>query len=93
MTQLAKQTEALESKGIVVITIQATKIDQNALDEWVKKYNLPFSTMIEGDTRKIRFSWGVKSLPWLILTDRKGIVRTEGFRIEEIEDKFNETGE
>jgi len=29
--------------------------------------------------------WGVKSLPWLILTDRKHVVTTEGFGLNNLD--------
>ncbi|UCE48483.1 MAG: redoxin domain-containing protein, partial [Phycisphaerales bacterium] len=86
MTQIAKQIEALKSKGIVVIAVQASKVDQNVLDGWAKKYNIPVSAMVGGDDRKIRFSWGVQSLPWLILTDSQHVVTAEGFRLSELEE-------
>ncbi|UCF15389.1 MAG: carboxypeptidase regulatory-like domain-containing protein, partial [Phycisphaerales bacterium] len=84
MTRIAKQIEALKSKGIVVIAVQASKVDQNVLDGWAKKYNIPVSAMVGGDDRKIRFSWGVQSLPWLILTDSQHVVTAEGFRLSEL---------
>jgi hypothetical protein len=46
--------------------------------------------MIEDDSEKTRFNWGVKSLPWLILTDKKQAVRAEGFPITELDWKIGE---
>jgi hypothetical protein len=45
--------------------------------------------MISDDEEKTRFEWGVKALPWLILTDRKHIIRAEGFMLSELEEKIN----
>lgn len=45
--------------------------------------------MIEGDEEKIRFSWGVKFLPWLILTDHKHIIQAEGLSVTELNEKIN----
>jgi len=42
--------------------------------------------MIQGDVEKTRFTWGVKSLPWLILTDRNHVVAAEGFALAELDD-------
>jgi hypothetical protein len=87
--QLAKQSEILKQKGVIVIAVQASKIDENKLKEWVKKYKIPFPVgMVEGDEEKIRFTWGVKSLPWLIITDRKHIVQAEGFSLSELYEKI-----
>jgi hypothetical protein len=44
--------------------------------------------MIEGDEEKTRFNWGVRSLPWLIMTDKKHIVQAEGFGINELDEKI-----
>jgi hypothetical protein len=38
--------------------------------------------------KEVHFACGVKSLPWLILTDNEHIVRAEGFGISELEQKM-----
>ncbi len=87
--ELARQADQLKEKGLVVIAVQASKIDKNTLNDWVKKYNIPFTVgMIEGDEEKTRFTWGVKSLPWLILTNAEHIVQAEGFGLNEIDEKM-----
>jgi len=89
VNQLAKQAEQLKQKGIIVAAVQASKIDENTLNEWVKKYKIPFAVgMVQGDEEKTRFTWGVKSLPWLLLTDGKHIVRAEGFSINELNERI-----
>ncbi|MHC4535611.1 MAG: redoxin domain-containing protein [Planctomycetota bacterium] len=91
ITQLAKRVKELKQKSVTIVAVQASKIDENKLNEWVKKYKIPFSVgKIEGDAEKIRFTWGVKSLPWLILTDRKHIVHSEGFALSELNTKIKE---
>ncbi len=87
--QLAKQAEQLKQKGITVVAIQASKVDENTLNDWVKKYKIPFPVgIVQGDDEKTRFAWGVRSLPWLILTDRKHVVRAEGFGINDLNEKI-----
>jgi hypothetical protein len=89
ITQLAKQAEQLEEKGLTVITVHASNVDKNILNEWIKKYNIPFPVgMVPNDEKKTRFNWGVKSLPWLILTDREHIVSLEGFALAELNEKL-----
>jgi hypothetical protein len=57
----------------------------------VEKYKVPFSVgMIQNDFEKARFSWGIRSLPWLIVTDRTHIIRSTGFRINELNEKIKE---
>jgi peroxiredoxin len=91
MIQLSKQAEQLKNKGVTVVAVQASKIEEQALNQWVKKYNIPFSVgMFQGDTGKARLDWGVKSLPWLILTltDRTHVVCAEGFSLTELEERI-----
>jgi len=89
VNQLAKQAEQLKQKGIIVVAVQASKVDENKLNDWVKKYNISFPFgMVQGDVEKSRFAWGVRSLPWLILTDRKHIIRSGGFGINDLNEKI-----
>ncbi len=88
--QLNKKAPELSEKKVVVIAVQASKIEQAKLDEWIKENNITFPVgMIEGDSEKTRFAWGVKSLPWLILTNKEHIVRFEGFGIDELKEKYD----
>ena len=87
--QLAKNAEALEQKGVVVAGVQASRIDRDTLDEWINQNNIPFSVgMITDDAEQIRFAWGVRALPWLILTDRKHQVLAEGMTLQELDDRL-----
>ncbi len=74
-----------------MVATQASKIDEKKLIQWVKKYNIPFTVgAITTDIEKNRFAWGVRSLPWLILTNPEHIVRTEGFNMSELDEKISE---
>lgn len=87
--QLAKQAKQLKQKGVAVVIVQASKVDEKKLNEWVKKNNIPFPVgMVQGDEEKIHLAWGVKSLPWLILTDREHQVVTEGITLQVLDDKL-----
>ena len=91
LSRLAEKAELLMKNDIVVACIQAEDIDEKSLKQWVKDNNIPFPvgrTMPEFG--KSRFDWGVKSLPWMILTDRTHIVTSEGFGPNEIEEKISE---
>jgi protocatechuate 3,4-dioxygenase beta subunit len=89
--QLSKRAQELKAKDIVIVAVQASKIEKEKLDEWIKENNIPFFVgMIEGDEEKTQFAWGVKSLPWLILTDSEHIVRAEGFSISELDTHIKE---
>jgi hypothetical protein len=90
LLQLSKRVQKLTTKDIIVVAIQASKIDENALNKWVKKYQIPFTVgAITVDIEKVRFAWGVRSLPWLILIDKQHNIRAEGFGLSEFEEKMN----
>ncbi len=86
VAQLAKQIGPLQQKGVAVAIVQAAEVDETTVKSWAKEANvtLPVVT-IQADADKVRKTWGVQALPWLILTDKNHIVRAEGFRIEELE--------
>jgi len=89
LQQLSKWANDLKKKDVVVIAVLASKVEQAKLDEWIKDNNIPFPVgMIKGDEEKVRFNWGVQSLPWLILTDKKHIVRADGFNINGLDEKI-----
>ncbi len=89
ITQLAKQAEQLKEKGATVVAVQASTVNENTLIEWVKKNNVSFPVgMIQDNEQQTPSTWGVTSLPWLVLTDREHIVRAEGFGISELEQKM-----
>lgn len=92
MRRLAEQGVELKEKGVVIVAVQASDVEQASLNEWINKYNIPFPVgTIGGDAKKVRFAWGVRSLPWLILTDREHIVAAEGFAVNELDKKIRLT--
>ncbi|MBN2181358.1 MAG: hypothetical protein JW715_05555 [Sedimentisphaerales bacterium] len=89
--ELSRTARKLSTKDIAIVAVQALKIEQANLDEWVKENNIPFPVgIIEGEIEKLKFNWGVKSFPWLILTDKKLTVIADGFSINRLEDKLKE---
>ena len=36
-------------------------------------------------SRRIKAAWGIKSVPWLILTNRQHAVRASGFPLSELD--------
>jgi len=90
LRQLSVKAQELKTKGVLVGAVQASKVDEEKLNDWIKKNNIPFSIgMIQGDQEEIHFSWGVRSLPWLILTDKERVVTAEGFTLAELDEKLN----
>jgi len=91
LLRLAKRAEELKLKGVTIVAAQAVTVDENALNEWVKKNGIPFPAgMARDDETKTRFTWGIRFLPWLILTDRDHVVIAEGFGLAELDAKIEE---
>ena len=83
---MSERAQELKAKDIVIVAVQASKIEQAKFDEWIKENEITIPIgMIEDDQDKTRLVWGVKSLPWLILTDENHIVTAEGFAFNELD--------
>ncbi len=84
--QLAAQASQFGEKGVLIVAVQAAKVEDGALSRWVEKNKVPFKTgAITGDIDKTKFAWGVTSLPHLILTDKEHTVVAEGFGLSELD--------
>ena len=94
MRQLNVKAQELKTKGVFTVAVHASKIDDNKLRLWIRRYRINFPVgMIVTDTKKTRITWGVRSLPRLILTDNGHIVRAEGFAINELDEKIKNINE
>jgi peroxiredoxin len=90
LRQLSARTQELKAKNVTVVAVQASRVDKDQLDDWCRRYNVSFPVgMIQDDEKQIRSIWGVRSLPWLIMTDRERIVKADGFSIAEIDKKLD----
>ena len=93
ISRLAKQAQQLKRKDVTVVAVHASMVDEDALKEWVKENSIPFPVgTIQGDVENNRVAWGVRSLPWLILTDKEHIIRAEGVALEELGERIKEAG-
>lgn len=91
VSQLAKRRPEPLQEDVIVIAIQASQLDENKLGAWARENDVPFPLgMIQGDEKRTRFTWGVKSLPWLILADKAHVVRAEGFGLTALDTKIRE---
>ncbi len=73
----------------VLVAIQSVKTDSPACDPWAKEAGDYCRTgTIEGNSKQIQLTWGVRSLPWLILTDNRHVVTAEGFPVNELDDRL-----
>ena len=86
--QLAKQNDVLKAKGAAVAAVSVSTRDDTALQSWAKQNQIPFPVgIIQGDKDETLFTWSVKSLPWLVLTDGDHTVTADGFNPAEVDQR------
>ncbi len=89
LQQLRARRHELAASEVLIVAIHASRADETELNEWVKKHNIPIPVgTITEDVERTRFTWGVRSLPWLILTNKQHVVASEGLNIAELDDKL-----
>ncbi len=84
---LVNRHQQFKDNGIETVLIQTPPLPPGTLRQWERKWKtmpwpLPFKVnMVDtGDIRKAQ-QWGIRRLPWTILTDQKHIVTAEGFSL------------
>ena len=72
-----------------MIFVHGGPVAEQKLIAWLKNNKIePPVGMSRANLPELGQSWGVQSLPWLILTDKKHIVQAEGFGINELDEKI-----
>lgn len=90
--RLNKRAKLLEKKGVKVVLAHCGQVDERTINGWLKKSQIALSVgRITRNIQHIRETWGVQSLPWLILADRNHVVIEEGFGIRELNEKIKES--
>ena len=90
VAELVKQAEELKSKGVYVAVVQVHAVGKPALHGFAQTNQITFPVgMIEAEEEKTKFNWGLKSQPWLILTDKEHIVRAEGFPPSDLNERIS----
>jgi protocatechuate 3,4-dioxygenase beta subunit len=91
LKQLAQRTEELARHNVAVRTVQAAKCAPAELEKWAGEFGpgLPVA-VITSNPEGMRLALGIQSLPWLILTDRRHIVRAEGFGLDVLSQKITD---
>jgi hypothetical protein len=88
LRQLSNRAKSLGAQNITVLVIQAEPSDEPSASA-----HESFTVgKIHNHHKQVRFTWGVRSLPWLILTDRNHIVRAEGIPPGEIQKRIEQLG-
>jgi hypothetical protein len=77
---LARRADELSGSGVTIIAVQAVALEEDALKTWVVEQGIRLPVgRVSGDVDKAKLTWGIRSLPWLVLTDAEHVVRAEGF--------------
>ena len=59
--------------------------------KWLNEPDIRFMVgEIRGDLEQTKTTWGIRALPWLILTDRTHKIRAAGFGIHQLNEKIKE---
>lgn len=89
LMELNRRAQELKDEGIVVFAIETTSVPAEVLAQWVQDNDISFRTgTIDGDDELVRFNWGVRALPWLILTDANHRVVAEGLSVAQAEQQI-----
>ncbi len=92
--QLARKAQELADKGVVIAAVQTADVDGDSLAAWAQKSGIEFPIgTVQTDIQEIKYTWAVRSLPWLILTDSRHVVRAEGFALSELDARIKEVGD
>jgi beta-lactamase regulating signal transducer with metallopeptidase domain/protocatechuate 3,4-dioxygenase beta subunit len=91
VSALAKQANQLKQKSVTVIAVRTDQADTDELKQWLKEQSAVSIGSMKDSTPRATSSWGVQTLPWLILTDKNHVVQAEGFSIDDL-DKTLQSG-
>ena len=88
---LNKRAEALfDTKDLFMVFMHAGSLLDETFQSWLRENEIvPPAGYHHLNLDGLRYSWGVKSLPWLILTDKNHIVTSEGFGIADLNEKID----
>jgi hypothetical protein len=89
--ELVRKADALEAKGIITIVRQASPEGTRELYAQLDAHCTAFPWHLAGqDFAARKAAWGIKSLPWLILTDRRHAVVAAGSKWDELDKRMAE---
>ena len=88
--QLASMKETFKKQNLTVVLLHAAPMDDK-VREWLETKNTDYEVGgLPKESEDVCKKWGVRSLPWLILTDAEHEVLAEGFSVAELEHKLGE---
>ena len=87
--QLSARAAELGGKSLSIVTVHASPAEADALRAWMGEAGVSLPTGSIGDKpEKTRRTWGVRGLPWLVLTDAKRQVLADGFSLSDLDAKL-----
>ncbi len=91
MIDLARKVDTLAAKGVITIGVLTAKVDSKQHEAFRRANHITFPNYLAGDDFEARkAAWGIQSVPWLILTDKKHTVVAGGFRLDELDKRVAE---
>ncbi|MCL5282779.1 MAG: carboxypeptidase-like regulatory domain-containing protein [Planctomycetes bacterium] len=90
VAELVGKADALEAKGIITIARQASEGTRELYAQLDAHCTAFPWHLAGGDFAARKAAWGIKSLPWLILTDKKHVVAAGGFGLDELDKRIGE---
>ena len=89
---LGEKQEHLKQKGVSILGVQSVVSRLDALQEWQKNNPVPFPVgRVAEKTASTHWAAEVETLPWLILVNKEGLVTAEGFSMDELDARINQT--
>ena len=87
--QLSRRAKWLAGRDVYLVLAQTPAVPDRMMIDWLRKYKVtcPVGKVRTGPDALSK-TWGVQSLPWLILTDKQHIVRAEGFGLSDLGEKL-----
>jgi len=90
---LKERQENLAEKGVAVVLVEACGAARAKLKSWAEKNKMsfPVGSFRERNVEPLRQNWVIARLPWLVLTDKEHVVIAEGFGLDGLNDKIEQS--
>ena len=90
VSALSERAKDLAAKGVAVFCCDVSGAGPDATSQWVAKTSVPFPVAAVAKPDEVQRAWRVQALPWLILADKTGVVRSEGFQPTQLDARLAE---
>jgi len=90
VSTLSQRAKDLDAKGVAVFLCDVSDAGAEATSQWAAKAGVSFPVAAIAKPEENQFAWGVQGLPWLVLADKSGTVKAEGFEMSQLDAKLAE---